>query len=70
MSAADAVSALYDAARDEDLTLLDELVERAGLGWKCQAKSPKGPCLYMNVGASRCGGCGAKPKNREEVSDG
>jgi hypothetical protein len=66
----EAVVALYGAAHDEELALLDGLVERAGLGWKCRAALSKGPCLYMNIGAERCEECGATREHGEEVFDG
>lgn len=69
LSATDAVAELYTAARDDELPLLDELVERAGLGWKCRAEAGRGPCLFMNVDASRCGGCGATNRDGNEESD-
>jgi hypothetical protein len=59
LDGAEAIEVLFNAAYDSELAMLDELVERAGLGWKCQAKVAGFSCHYMNVGASHCGGCGA-----------
>jgi len=61
---------LFNAAYDAELATLDELVERAGLGWKCQAEVGGFPCHYMNVGAATCGGCGATEAQGKEDPDG
>lgn len=65
-----AIEELFNAAYDRELANLDELVERAGLGWKCRAEAGGFPCLYMNVGAGTCGGCGAGEAEGKEEADG
>lgn len=70
MSATDAGTALYEACRDEELAMLDEVVERAGLGWRCRAGSEERPCHFMNIGEPRCGACGATEEQGKEEPDG
>lgn len=70
LNGAEAIEVLFNAADDAELTTLDELVERAGLGWRCQAEVAGFPCDYMNVGASHCGGCGAAESKGKEDRDG
>jgi hypothetical protein len=70
MSAVEAVTALDGVCRDEELAMLDELVERARLGWKCRAGGEERPCHYMNIGEPRCGACGAPESEGKEVPDG
>ena len=70
LDGAEAIEALFNAAYDSDLAMLDELVERAGLGWKCRAEVAGYPCHYMNVGTARCHGCGAGEQEGKEDADG
>jgi hypothetical protein len=65
-----AIELLFNAAYDSELAMLDELVERAGLGWKCRAEVGGSPCHYMNVGTQRCVGCGAEESEGQEGPDG
>jgi hypothetical protein len=58
-----ATEALFKLARVSKLPGLEDLVERAGLGWKCRAQANGHPCEYMNVGTAVCGGCGAEEKH-------
>jgi hypothetical protein len=66
----EAIEELFNAADDAEMALLDELVERAGLGWKCRAQFDGCPCLYMNVGTARCWACGAAEIEGKEDRDG
>jgi hypothetical protein len=70
LDGADAIEVLFNAAYDSELAMLDELVERAGLGWKCRAEVAGSPCHYMNVGTTSCGGCGADEQQGKEEPDG
>lgn len=70
LDGAEAIETLFNAAYDSELVMLDELVERAGLGWKCRAEVAGFPCHYMNVGTDECGGCGAGEQEGKEDSDG
>lgn len=67
---AGAVELLFKAAYDSELTMLDELVERAGLGWRCRADVAGFPCHHMNVGTATCWGCGADEEEGKEDPDG
>ncbi len=67
---AEAINELFNAAYGAELAMLDELVERAGLGWKCQAEVAGFPCHYMNVGTATCGGCGTNEEQGKEEPDG
>ena len=67
---AEAIEALFKAAHDSELAMLDELVERAGLGWRCRAEVAGSPCHHMNVGSAGCGGCGAGESEGKEEPDG
>lgn len=65
---APAIARLYEAAKDVELAALDEMVERAGLGFKCKAETSAGPCHWMNVGSpASCEACGAGREDRKEV---
>jgi hypothetical protein len=70
LDGAEAIDVLCNAAHDSELAMLDELVERGGLGWKCQAEIADFPCHYMNVGTTTCGGCGAGEAQGKEKGDG
>jgi hypothetical protein len=70
LDGAGAIEALFNAAYDAELAMLDELVERAGLGWKCRAEVAASPCHYMNVGTASCGICGADESEGKEEPDG
>lgn len=70
LDGAGAIELLFNAAYDSELAMLDELVERAGLGWKCRAEVAGSPCHYMNVGTTSCGGCGAEESEGKEEPDG
>lgn len=70
ITGAEAIEALYEAARDPELAILDEIVERAGLGWRCRASAGGSRCSYMNVGAPRCGGRGAGEEEGRKEGDG
>lgn len=70
LDGAEAIELLFNAAYDSELVMLDELFERAGLGWKCQAEVAGFPCHYMNVGVATCGGCGATEAQGKEDPDG
>lgn len=70
LDGAAAIEGLFNAAYDSELSMLDELVERAGLGWKCRAEVAGFPCHYMNVGTAVCGGCGATEAQGKEEPDG
>lgn len=70
LDGAEAIEELFNAAYDSELAMLDELVERAGLGWKCRAEVAGFPCHYMNVGTTSCGGCGAEESEGKEEPDG
>lgn len=64
------IEELFNAADDSELTVLDEFVGRAGLGWRCQAEVKGFPCRWMNVGASICGSCGASEAQGRKEPDG
>jgi len=66
----EAIEELFNAAYDSDLAMLDELVERAGLGWKCRAEVEGFPCHWMNVGTAVCDSCGASEAQGKEEPDG
>lgn len=70
LDGAEAIEELFNAAYDSELAMLDELVERAGLGWKCQAEVGGSTCNWMNVGVATCGSCGATEAKRKEDPDG
>lgn len=70
LDGAEAIEGLFNAAFDSELAMLDELVERSGLGWKCQAEVRGFPCHYMNVGVATCGGCGVTEVQGKEDPDG
>lgn len=70
LDGAEAIELLFNAADDSELVMLDELVERAGLGWKCRAEVAGFPCHYMNVGTASCAGCGAEESEGKEEHDG
>lgn len=70
LDGAKAIDVLFTAAYDSELAMLGELVERAGLGWRCRADAAGSPCHYMNVGTERCAGCGAEESDRREEPDG
>jgi hypothetical protein len=70
LDGAEAIEVLFNAAYDSELAMLDELVERAGLGRKCRAEVAGFPCHYMNVGTTSCGGCGADEQQGKEEPDG
>lgn len=70
LDSAEAIEVLFNAAYDSELAMLDELVERAGLGWKCRAEVAGFPCHYINVGTTSCGGCGADESEGKEDPDG
>jgi hypothetical protein len=70
LDGAEAIELLFNAAYDSELAMLDELVERAGLGWKCRAEVAGFPCHYMNVGTASCAGCGAEESEGREEPDG
>lgn len=60
-----AIASLYRVAREGELALLDELMERAGEGYVCRRED----CGFVNVGAVRCGACGASaPEERSDAS--
>lgn len=71
LDGAEAIQELFNAAYDSELGMLDELVERAGLGWRCQAGVGGFPCRWMNVGTAVCGGCGAsyEAQGKEEPDE-
>lgn len=70
LDGAGAIEELFNAAYDSELAMLDELVERAGLGWKCRAEVGGSPCHWMNVGTATCGGCGATEAQGKEEPNG
>lgn len=70
LDGAKAIDVLFTAAYDSELAMLDELVERAGLGWKCRADVAGSPCHHMNVGAASCSSCGAEESEGKEEPDG
>jgi hypothetical protein len=70
LDGAEAIELLFNAAYDSELAMLDELVERAGLGWKCRAEAGGSACHYMNVGTASCAGCGAEESEGKEEPDG
>jgi len=70
LDGAAAIEELFNAAHDSELAMLDEVVERAGLGWKCQVEVGGFPCQWMNVGTAVCGGCSAGEAQGKEEPDG
>lgn len=57
MTADELLSALYDAADDRDVTVLDDLFNRAGLTWECFGDGDLSAHWTARVGEV-CDACG------------
>jgi len=67
----DQVAQMYGVAKDDELAVLDDLAERAGLRWTCQPK-PEHNHPWTNHPDEACGRCErtqAEARQHDEQAD-